>query len=339
MKLLLFLFFYFLHAALAQSTLKVLATPGISTSHSNKLRLHELSLIISPELISVDYLLENPSEKDLTTVMSFTTPPITAGKQGNKQDFSDFSLFVDGDRVVYKTSILATGFDGKDVSKKLKELALSIGSFRSWNNLSRSQQKKARSTGLYRDKKPQFHFQKVYHWEQVFPKEKMVRLSHSYDPKVSEIDLNLVDHTALWKERLKVEELQTPEKARFVAYLLTKGPEWGKGIEELNLTVTGGAVIMAGVNGEIYGDLGVLKVQQKDFEPEDDLLIEFIETPEAATLQLALTEDAQCLDAPNGKNLKTFKKGEELRIGKRQDFWFWIDAHHCWIHQSGFKKE
>ena len=100
--LLLLVIFRPLHI-LAQAAPTVLSTPGLYSTKSEKIRMLDMSIMISSELITVDYLLQNTADNDITTVVSFTTPPIK-----NKKNYDDFSVFVDGNRVTYERSFLAS---------------------------------------------------------------------------------------------------------------------------------------------------------------------------------------------------------------------------------------
>lgn len=293
--LLLLVIFRPLHI-LAQAAPTVLSSPGLSVTQSEKLRLLDLSIMISPGLITVDYLLQNTSENDIKTNVSFTTSPMK-----NKKHDENFSVFVDGDREEFETSLLASGSDEKSKD----------------------------------------HLQKFFDWKQIFPSEKLIRISYSYDPTVTEVEFKRIDHEKLWTGYLKTDSPNKDLKVRFIGYHLSNASKWKRGIEQFNLMVTGSEIIMAEVDGKIYGDLGVLKISQTKIEPTKDILVEFIDPtdlkPNSVSLNLPLIEDAPCLANPNGKTTRDYKKSEIVIVSKRKNFWLFVEKDKCWIHQSGFR--
>src|ERR1019366_6323318 len=149
-------------------------------------------LTISEERVTVEYEFLNETNKDISTEVAFPVPPYDCkfDDPGWPRSFDDFRIWIDGKEVKYQTEIKAKA-NGSDCSKLLRRFGVDIatfghidfGDFHSidFKKLSQSQQNKLTKAGLF-DPYPLWSVLKTYHWRQVFPAHKILRVRHEYAP-------------------------------------------------------------------------------------------------------------------------------------------------------------
>ncbi|UXM95044.1 DUF4424 domain-containing protein [Bartonella sp. HY329] len=228
------------------------------------------NLYISEDKIIVDYVFENTSNHDITTIVAFPLPPhpvepysdtgagVTAAPDAIADNFVNFKTFVDGKRV-------------------------------------KTQYKKEQKIG-FAEVEDQEIFQITYYWQQNFPKGKKIKIRHEYRPMTG---------SGIPRTPNEFEEMVTNEYCpdngfraaiakmrkqnewagwRDIGYILKTGGNWAGGtIGDFRLVVDKGApdalVTFCGKNVKKISPTQ-FEMKAKNYKPKNDLYIFIIKDRE-----------------------------------------------------------
>ncbi|WP_028101410.1 DUF4424 family protein [Pseudoduganella violaceinigra] len=249
--------------ALANDGVAAVGIGGIVFGKTDAIAMKKEVLTISHDLVSVDYEFLNESANDVEETIVFPLPPYTAAKQMSEAYYGQpdgFSIRVDGKPVAFQSRLVARSPKGKDVTAQLRKLGLSNKEIAYTPSFARKSGKVAAFTeqqarqmielGLL-DKDswdPSWEVEVNYVWTQKFPPNRIVRVHHDYQPFVAAgpgesamneefekkycADQAYVD--AYWRI---VERKEGGFDVANVAYILTTGNTWKRGIEDFTLNI------------------------------------------------------------------------------------------------------
>jgi hypothetical protein len=203
------------------------ALGGVQLTREPRVSMQKERLFISQEKVRVEYEFLNETNKDITTQVAFPIPPyrFDMWSAGGSPRFDDFRLWVDGRELRYQVEAKAL-LHGKDYTAALKVNNIDVESFGHFNEdkevcpdfvkLPVDLQRPLTKTGLFDSDTPyfpQWSVVKTYHWTQIFPAHKVVRIAHEYKPAagytaitVSDLDPHHRSHAiAREKEQLKTD--------------------------------------------------------------------------------------------------------------------------------------
>jgi len=170
------------------------AAGGIRLVKENRISIASEKLTIGEERITVEYEFLNESDADIAVEVAFPVPSyrLMIEDAGGPRSFDDFRVWVDGREIGYQTDAKAV-LDGADCSDLLRRYEIDIVSFgrintHDWTSddfgrLSQSQRKELEARGLFTPF-PSWTVQKTYHWNQLFPTGRILRVRHEYRPVV-----------------------------------------------------------------------------------------------------------------------------------------------------------
>ncbi len=252
------------------------AAGGIQLRKEARISMEKERLTISLDMVTVEYEFLNTTDQDITTEVAFPTPPYDYGFDSyyGVYKLSDFRVWVDGHEVKYQVEAKAK-FKGADYTDYLQGLGIEIHTFGQLDPLRlpipegywKHSQIEKLSTGakdeLIRvgllDKEydaPTWTVFRTYHWNQLFPARKILRIRHEYGPVIGfepfqlEVTKSEVPHPCidtsleekLRKEQHKYYQLGHNDEAQFnqmawVKYILTTANNWLTPIKTFELVV------------------------------------------------------------------------------------------------------
>lgn len=246
---------------LANDSAAGLAVGGLTLKKNTDITMVSEDLVLSESEVSVDYVFENTTAKDITTIVAFplptykVTPEISAlSFNWESKDPLKFSIAVDGKSVPFS------------IDRKVTELP-------AVPEMSKS-----------------FNVAFTYFWEQTFPAKKRINVSHHYRPALTStlidpsepIDKDYcADRTFL--KMLK--KRQNPKKpsvlfAQELAYVLTTGNNWKGPIGTFKLTIRKSfpkQILSLCTESKIKKlNQTDFVIQEKNYRPKQDLKILFI---------------------------------------------------------------
>lgn len=180
---------------------------GIQFHKTEGIVMEKEDLFITSERIHVSYVFKNVTNKDITVDLFFPLPIQTEISGQTTWDeeilnemkqherghipFENFSVVVDGQKVLFKTEIRALQ-QGKDVTNLFHENNFSLSPVLAKcdypmdakeNEACEVRMKKYKKLGLLSPTGTVLWQKQVhYHWSQTFPKGKEVKIEHSYRP-------------------------------------------------------------------------------------------------------------------------------------------------------------
>ena len=195
--------------ALANNSSANLAAGGLVLSRNDAIEMRSEDLFVSMAEIRVRYRFHNRTDKDVTTLVAFPLPEITAPSDENNfsvpvlnadTNFLDFHTMVDGRPVAMQVEqrAFAVGVDRTDL---LKRLGLPIAPHNAALGklivrLPAAAQRELRELGMIKYEEygtggamqrvgqPLWSARTTYYWKQTFPARQDVVIKHSYKPSV-----------------------------------------------------------------------------------------------------------------------------------------------------------
>jgi hypothetical protein len=187
------------------------AAGGIILKREPRISMEKERLSISLQKVSVEYEFRNETDTDITTEVAFPVPPYTYvfDDPGGPRSFDDFRLWVDDQPAQYSTQVRAL-VGGKDFASLLSSMKIDVQAFGHFDyddeklskydvtKLAKKDQEQLAHLGLIAadDGKPLWTVDKAYHWKQLFPARKILRIRHQCSPAWGWSDTLLPDLAA-----------------------------------------------------------------------------------------------------------------------------------------------
>lgn len=187
------------------------AAGGIILKREPRISLEKEKLSIGLQEVSVEYEFLNEADSDITTEVAFPVPPYEYlfDDPGGPRAFDDFRLWIDDQPAPYSTQVRAL-VDGKDFASLFSTMRIDAQAFGHFDyddeklskydvtKLPKKDQEHLAHLGLIAtdDGKPLWTVGKTYHWTQLFPAHKTLRIRHQYSPAWGWSDTLLPDLAA-----------------------------------------------------------------------------------------------------------------------------------------------
>lgn len=193
--------------AFANDTMAELRTGGLAYVMTTDVTMAEEDLFLSMDEVRVDYLFKNSSDKDVTSLVAFPMPDITASPDGNialpdfeTDNFLNFTATQDGKpiqpQLQQKVTALSVDWTEELRKHKVSLLPFSDRAVEDLKALPAEVLQDWAAKGLvFADSfdagqgwqtvyRPLWTLQSVYYWETTFEAGASVRVSHRYRPSV-----------------------------------------------------------------------------------------------------------------------------------------------------------
>jgi hypothetical protein len=298
----------------ANDSIARIGAGGISFVKSEDIRLLQEILEISPSKITVRYRFLNESDHDIRATLAFPMPPYTIRdpqeKDTNNGPLRPFSTTVNGQTIA--ATLVRTATDGdRDITGELRKTGLSDEQIfetsalcpedneSEYCGLTEQQQKSMESMHLPGN----WWIKETAVWEYVFPAHKEVEVVHQYQPHtgssysvpyqwpgkfVQPIDRPAeacVDEPTAKAIENRIRAIAATGATDIavskgdVSYILTTGKNWKGPIKDFRLRLKKArpdqivSVCFPGKPKRLED--GVIEFTQKDFVPQDDLVVYF----------------------------------------------------------------
>lgn len=260
------------YSAFANDSLASLTTGGLVLVKNDDIAMISEDLYISRNEIIVNYVFENLTDKDIETLVAFPLPEAPESYTGDISgaEYDDNGNFIAEDFIGFQVWV-----EGKEIKPKLK-IEKKIGISRVW-----------RGEDVY---------QLTYYWKQKFPKNKQIKVRHSYaalygghwgltskpdffdDEKQKLYCLDNSFRAALYKEFKKGKNLAWGNN---LGYILTTGGNWADGvIRDFRLVVDkekpDTIVSFCGTNVKKISPTQ-FEMRVKNFKPSQELYFLFVD--------------------------------------------------------------
>jgi hypothetical protein len=212
--------------------------------------------------IRVEYEFVNRSKEGVTLEVAFPVPPLSYRGESTSptSTFDDFRVWVDGGPVVPKKEVRAL-LHGRDVSGTLKAVGVSIEDFGRFNHEDDGAEFKGRLdaqklAALVRDGLvdggdvpwPRWEVAVTYHWTQIFPAGRVVRVRHEYTPAYGHEQARMAEVANVHKDgcfnrnslqgvRRRMEKDGDYVGLTWVKYILTTANTWQTPIEDFEVVI------------------------------------------------------------------------------------------------------
>jgi hypothetical protein len=261
----------------------------ITFKHQPAISMDSEALLISEELVTVDYLFTNTSSADVTTPIAFPMPPVYFGSSDHTE-IENFKVWVDGKLVATERKWVIQWGD-EDVSEKVRLLGWSVDDiFALLQNEKIPKGKKRLPKEWFDRDRPLLDISKYYIWQQKFPAGKSLSIRHSYSPSVTtgvpQDASTLFDiygrDTCPDKSLIAGIEKRNGEggwEYNHLSYILTTANNWQGAIKDFKLTIRKrkpSDVFTLCFDGHFKKtDSLTFEYRQADFRPKQDLKILF----------------------------------------------------------------
>jgi hypothetical protein len=278
---------------------------GLVFRSSASIQIKSEVLSISAEKIEADYVFANRTNADVTTVVAFPLPDLDFAQMFHalasipfrgQSNFVGFRTWVDGAEIHLMSDIHAVLTDGRDITKELQSLGVSLfDESGRWPPETGAQLKKIGAAGeegdyLY----PTWSTKTSFYWTQTFPARKDVSIRHTYN--AGPFRSLVTDQQEEWctDDSYKAAFRKLPGKVEgrylngeAVRYVLKTGANWAGPIGDftLKLDKAGTALLstcpIPGLSLKRQGNLFIAHAE--NFAPRADLNILFVRSPAAKT--------------------------------------------------------
>jgi len=174
--------------ARANDTATEITPAGLIFKTIDSVSIEKEDLKISREKIEVFYAFRNNSDKDIVTDVAFPIPNYDYVEMNVTANpaFEDFTVFADGVRIQYEVVARAL-LNGKDYTELLAKKGITIHNFGGsqasiLNKIGQDKDNFMRLGLIEADGQPNWTVSKSYVWRQKFPKNSIVKITHSYTP-------------------------------------------------------------------------------------------------------------------------------------------------------------
>ncbi len=309
-----------------------IAATGLTFSETEAVAMEEEDLFIGIDRIAVDYVFRNLTDKDVTGEVIFPLPPIPVEsdydwnlpEDRDRENLVNFTAKVDGAEVqvgIDRIAVIAPAWEegrplseqydtpGKDVTADLQRLGIPVtlngekveAALLALDEVDREE---AIRLGLAQfsfydgqeDITPLFSIVLRYHWTQIFPAQKTVRISHEYEnrppgglfswseppadyekPLVDQYCIDAGTSKAILKalERPSADgEILSGGYVYYLDYVLRTANSWAGPIGKFRLTIDKGApqnVISLCADGIRKTGATTFVMEKTDYVPDRDL--------------------------------------------------------------------
>lgn len=193
--------------AFANDSVAEIGAGGLVLARNYEITLDREDLFLSRELVTVDYVFQNRSEKDVETIVAFPMPPIAGNPDGDLaiggedgDNFLGFTVVHDGQSITpnLQQRIFAAGVDVTEEVTKQGIPALPFGEKTyaaldklapevvvDWENRGLvTVQEWDAGQGMEKHVLPRWELRSAYWWNATFPAGKAIKVSHRYKPAV-----------------------------------------------------------------------------------------------------------------------------------------------------------
>lgn len=295
------------------------AAGGLQWTREPRVSMVKERLTISLNKVTVEFEFLNESDQDITAQVGFPLPPYEfeflqhaafSPNDGHRRSisrrFDDFAIWIDDKPGKYETEERAF-LNGVEHTEILRRFDINIGTFGDKiDDPFYDSEPNDELTRLPQDQKDQlmklgllggrWTVHKMYHWTQLFPAKKIVRIMHEYTPVegfrayIRPESLRELDDTCLGDDLLKRAQRLPRERARsaeqdfhigqaaWVKYILTSANTWKTPIKDFELIVEKGSheTVSFCWDGKIEQlDEKRVVARAKDFVPTKELTIYF----------------------------------------------------------------
>lgn len=261
----------------------------ITFKHQPSISMDSEALLLSEELVTVDYVFTNTGSADVSTPIAFPMPPVYFGSSDHTE-IENFKVWVDG-RPVSTERKWVIRWGDEDVSEKVRRLGWSVDDiFKLLQDETLPKGKKRLPKEWFDGDRPMLDVSRYYIWLQKFPAGKSLSIRHSYSPSVT---------TGVPQDASTLFELYgkdtCPDKPliagiqkrsgeggweyNFLSYVLTTANNWQGAIKNFKLTIRKrkpSDVFTLCFDGDFKKtDPLTFEFRQADFKPTRDLKILF----------------------------------------------------------------
>jgi hypothetical protein len=242
------------------------AAGGIQLRKEARISMEKERLTISLKKVTVECEFLNTSDEDITTEVAFPLPPYKFDLEGQRPDFSDFRVWVDGQEVKYQTQVRAE-IKGANYAHLLNSLGIDIQDFGHFDGntapdksqmgmLPKSARERlVRLRLIDDDGEPRWTVLVAYHWRQRFRAHKILHVRHEYHPVVGFSPIYEPEFQSMLKEacinpslqkrlgEFPAQELekhggsQPTREAEWVKYILTTANTWKTPIKDFEFVL------------------------------------------------------------------------------------------------------
>ncbi len=186
-------------AALADDSSAMLSAGGLVFTKSTPVRMAAEDLYVSPTAVRVRFAFENPTAKDVETIVAFPLPDIATGEfaesgigtvTDDAKNFVGFKVVIDGKPVAVTVEQRAF-LKSKDVTAQLLGFGAPLnpvtdGGYEKLEHLAKNKKTAMIAAGLAEGDDdafyPRWTVKTKFYWNQKFPAKKTVVIEHSYRP-------------------------------------------------------------------------------------------------------------------------------------------------------------
>jgi len=292
-----------------------LGAGGPVFSRNDDVEMTSEDLFVSREEVIVDYKFHNRSSRDVTSLVAFPLPDLeyqadvdVGIPSPDSVNFVDFVTLVDGRRIEADVE-LKSNLQGVDKTEELKRLGMPLNPYEASsviNAASKSVLDQMRQENLLdENNQPLWKLKTVFYWQQTFPKDRTIEISHRYKPiaggsvmtSIHQIPTNADMREAYKKYCVEPSLIDTVNRSikpgedypRFgelnVEYILTTGANWASPIRHFRLVVDKGSPRnLVSFCGEGVRKIGPTRFEiiATDFVPKQNLNV-LILTPRDET--------------------------------------------------------
>lgn len=191
--------------ALANDSVAEIGAGGIVLARNYEISLDREDLFLSRELVTVDYVFQNRSDRDVETIVAFPMPAIAGNPDSDiavpdqeSDNFLGFTVMHDGQAITpnLQQRVFAAGVDVTDEFAKLSIPAMPTGektyaalarltpeTVADWENRGIvTVQEWDAGQGMEKHVMPRWELHSAYWWKATFPAGKAVKVAHRYKP-------------------------------------------------------------------------------------------------------------------------------------------------------------
>ncbi len=293
--------------ALANDSVAEMGAGGLILVRADGVTMQSEDLFVSPSQVRVDYEFRNDAKETQNYLVAFPMPMIdpevylnsdTSVPKPEQDNFMDFQLTVEGKPVATQLEMRALS-GGLDVTDELKALSIPLNPMAEATRGFVSRLPVAKIDGLVKKgailvedggATPSWALKSTYYWNQDFPANAILHVSHKYIPAVgaafySELPdivardekTYCVDSSARAAISGKLKTVSTDQpflNEKTLQYILTTGANWSGAIENFRLVVdkeNPAALVSFCMDGVTKIGPTTFEVKKKDFTPDKEL--------------------------------------------------------------------
>jgi Domain of unknown function (DUF4424) len=351
----------------------ILPTGAIKFTATKDIELLEETLYIRRDLVEVNYIFKNKSDKEIEKTVIFPLPKVSVSEfEFTKLPNLNFQLWVNGKRekVSENFQLLANGVNVtqyfKDIFKNYYDYIDPV----KLNKLSQEQADKLRGLGAIEDNidcRGNFYSQRAcrkhkynisgnwekevgFYWTQKFPPNQTIEIKHRYIPSTMGFSLGEGYFRKKYSDEMMSQDENGERKysATSLEYILTTANNWDSSIRNFSLLVEAPCKMDIFFEGdEILTDTKYFAKNLTNFSPTDEIKIDFMtcrsdrgkQEPKRIPYGVRIDGPANLRAKPNGKILKSMKDDSYAWVLGQKNDWYEIISEdtHGWTHKDNIK--